>query len=928
MRGPLRFAIVLRSGVSAIGLGTAGVLAVPAFAQTQPAPDASGAGDPNQNVLVSPDASEAEEDIVVTGLRASISSAQAIKINSDQFVDSITAVDIGALPDRNVAEALQRISGIQITRNRGEGSGIAIRGLTQVRTEVNGRDSFGASGGRALGFEDVPSELLAGVDVYKNPSAEMIEGAIGGLVNLRTRMPFDQKGYLVAGSVGMNNYSLSDSWRFNGSLLASNRWDTGIGEIGVLLNFSWFQGNYRSDEIVVEPYVDTTNLPAGLTGPRSVPDGAGFATFFGDRDRQGLYGAIQWAPSTNLEFYAQVFQTNYYQEASNLSHFVTRGTDVNGVNGLTPLPGFAFDDDGTFVAGGYDGITTASNNQVAFTHNKTTDWAGGVKWQASDRLHLSADLQYIKSTSVNRSYSAFGQRDAGSYFIDLAGKTPRVTFGPAGAEDPRNFYINAVMDHLEDSDADQKTARADLEWDFDDESALRAFTAGVRYTDRSAVNRSTPYNWTFLSAPWAGNSVPFSDYAIANPFTDNFFGGKSVVQTVPSLDFDRLFYPQTLYDELYQRASGTGRPLIDYTGNDINTQSEKTYAGYAMLRFGHDDALSGNIGVRVVRTENRATGQTRLSYRTIPTGSDIIVQSPIDISQSYTKALPSLNLKYRLRPDLQLRAAASKGLSRPPFYDLRAIFNLSENYVTANPGDPPSFRDRTGTGGNPSLKPLTVNQADAAIEYFPNSSSLLFGTVFYKQLRNFLTTSVYPFEAEVPGAGVQTFTITSLVNGTKGTAKGFEIGGNTFFNFLPEPFDGLGVQANVTYVDSSAPGAVGTLPNGTRVPTTLPGLSKWSYNLVGLYEKGGLRFRAAYNWRDDYLDTITGNGTGAIPIYYKAYGQIDASLSYDVTPNISLVLDVVNLRNARKIQYQNVPEHPREYQLDDRRIGFSIRIRS
>jgi TonB-dependent receptor len=863
-----------------------------------------------------------------------MASAQAIKINADQFVDSITAIDIGALPDRNVAEALQRISGIQITRNRGEGSSIAIRGLTQVRTEVNGRDSFGASGGRALGFEDVPSELLAGVDVYKNPSAELIEGAIGGLVNLRTRMPFDQRGFLVAGSVGLNNYSLSDKWKFNGSLLASNRWDTGIGEIGVLLNFSWFQGNYRSDEIVIEPYVNTMNLPAGITGPRSVPDGAGFATFFGDRDRKGAYGALQWAPSSNLEFYAQAFHTDYYMESSNLSHFVTRGTDPNGVNGLTPLPGFEFDDDGTFVAGGYDGIGTGSNNQVAFNTSKTTDYSAGMKWQPTDRLRVNADFQYIKSTAVNRSFSAFGQRDAGSYFLDLSGKTPQVTFGPAGAEDPANFYVIGVMDHLEDSDADQYTGRADLEWEFDDESPLRSFTAGVRYTDRSAINRSTPFNWTFLSAPWAGNTpVPFSDYAIENPFTDNFFGGQSIVQTVPSFDFGRLFYPETLFAELYAKAGPsccgpTTRPLIDYTANDINTQDEKTYAGYAMLRFGRDQALSGNVGVRVVRTENRATGQSNLTYRTTPTGPNIIVQQPIDVSQGYTKILPSLNLKYKLAPDLQLRAAASKGLSRPPFYDLRAIFNLSENYVSATPGGPPTLRDRTGTGGNPYLKPLTVAQADAAIEWFPNRNTLLYGTIFYKRLKNFLTTAVYPLEAEVPGAGVQTFTVTSLVNGTEGTVKGFELGGNTFFSFLPSPFDGFGAQANLTYVDSSAPGAVGTLPNGTVVPTTLQGLSKWSYNAVALYEKNGLRIRAAYNWRDDYLDTISGNGTAAIPIYYKAYGQIDGSISYEVSPNISLVLDVVNLTNKRKVSYQNIPEHPREFQLDDRRIGFSIRIRS
>jgi TonB-dependent receptor len=920
--------IELRRGLMLGASAFALCLAAPAFAQDDKAKEEQAAEDE-------------EPGIVVTGLRQSLASAQSIKVNSDQFVDSVTAIDIGALPDRNVAEALQRVSGIQITRNRGEGSSIAIRGLTQVRTEVNGRDSFGASGGRALGFEDVPSELLAGVDVYKNPSAELIEGGIGGLVNLRTRMPFDSKGLLVAATVGANNYSRSDETKFNGSVLISNRWETGIGEIGILANLSYFSSNYRSDELVLEPYVSTTNLPAGQTGPRQVTDGAGVATFFGDRDRRGAYGAIQWAPGPDIEFYAQAFYSRYYIEGSNLGTFVTRGTDPNGVNGLTPIGTFEFDSDGTFLRGGYDGITTANNNQINFNISATADYSAGFKWAASDHLKINADFQYIKASAENRNYSAFGQRDAGSYYVDLRGELPAITFGPAGVENGANYYLIAVMDHKEDSNADQKTGRLDLEWDFDDDSVLRSFTAGVRYTDRSAVNRSTPYNWTFLSAPWGGTPVPLSAYGSPNPFTDGFFGGKATVQSLPSFNYELLFNPGPLYTELYARAGQGTRPLIDYNpATDINVQDETTYTGYAMLRFGRSDALSGNIGVRVVRTENSASGRSVLTYRTgVNSTTDIRIETPFAAAQAYTSVLPSLNLKYRIQDGLQLRAAASRGLSRPPFYDMRALFNLSENYVTtvndngtpANPNDDittVTLRDRTGGGGNPYLKPLTVSQADVAIEWFPNRSTMLYGTVFYKELTNFLTNAVYPLTADVPGKGPQTFMVTAQVNGTKGTVKGFEIGGNTFFNFLPAPFDGFGIQGNITYVDSSAPGAVGTLANGTVVPTSLQGLSKWSYNAVGMYEKGGFRLRVAYNWRDNYLDTISGNGTGAIPIYVKAYGQIDASIAYDFSPNVGITLDVVNLTNEQKIQYQNIIEHPRKFQLDDRRVGFSIRLRN
>ena len=235
---------------------------------------------------------------------------------------------------------------------------------------------------------------------------------------------------------------------------------------------------------------------------------------------------------------------------------------------------------------------------------------------------------------------------------------------------------------------------------------------------------------------------------------------------------------------------------------------------------------------------------------------------------------------------------------------------------------------RTGTGGNPFLKPLTVNQADLALEYYPSRTSMVYGTLFYKRVKNFATTAVYTVDIEVPGKGPQPFQITSQVNGGTGTIKGFELGGQTFFSFLPDPLDGFGVQANLTYVDSRAPSLIAFDANGRPLQTPLQGLSKWSYNLVGFYEKFGVTARAAYNWRNDYLDTVSGNGTGAVPIFRRPYGQLDASLSYDFNPNVSVTVDVVNLLRQRKESYQAIPQHPRFYQLEDRRVGFSIRVKT
>ena len=954
-------------GVSALAIG----LAAPAYAQSTPtdqsadAPGADAARDGKKADKAAPkpiaDDGNVADDIVISGLRASIASAQSIKMNSGQFVDSVTAIDIGKLPDKNVAEALQRISGIQITRNRGEGSSIAIRGLTQVRTEVNGRDSFGASGGRSLGFEDVPSELLAGVDVYKNPSAEMIEGGVGGLVNLRTRMPFDQKeGVLLSGTVGLNYYDLVDDSRFNASVLASGRWHTGIGDIGILVDLSYFEGAFRSDDITIEPFFDRSDIPGSVGTVRSVPDGAGIGVTFGQRIRKGAYAALQWAPASNLELYAQYFRTDYTIETPNYTSFVTCGTDVNcATNTMQPNGPFTFDSNGNFVSGSFTGFGATGNN-TQFTSNRsiTADYSGGFKWGINDHLKLNGDFQYVDSSATNRSFTAFPQRDGGAFSLDLSGNIPKINFSPAAAvTDPSNYYIIALMDHLEDSNAHEYAGRMDLEWDFDDDSPLKSFTAGVRYTDRSAINRSTPYNWQFLSAPWAGNSLALNNYAISNPYDSSFFYGKGtgVVGGVPFLNWEMLRNGGQAFANLSAAAGPSGgagpypRTLIDYTGNDINTQSERTYTAYAMLRFDFKNSgfpLDGNLGLRVIKTKAEALGEFRLTY--YPgnyTSSQTTVDTPLSGSQDYTEFLPSLNLRYHITDKLQLRAAASRGLSRPPFYDMRALYQISEsasfNAASANPGGPACSTftaqnapnacftvSRTGTGGNPLLKPLTTNQADIALEWYPKSTTMLYGTLFYKRVNNFEGTAVTNESFTVPGHGAQAFQLTTLANGDKGTIKGFEVGANTFFSFLPSPFDGLGVQANLTYVDSKAPSLISFDANGRPLQTPLQGLSKWSYNIVGLYEKSGFTLRVAYNWRDDYLDTVNGNGTGAVPIYRRPYGQLDGSMSYDFNKHFAVTLDVVNALRTMKQSYQAIPSNPRDYLQEDRRIGISLRLRN
>src|SRR5690625_3373117 len=354
--------------------------------------------------------------VQVTGLRASMQSAIQIKRNADQIVDSIVAEDIGKLPDANVAAALQRISGIQISRNYGEGSSIAIRGLTQVRTELNGRDVFTANGGRSLSLEDVPSELLAGIDVYKNPSAKIIEGGLGGTVNLRTHMPFDFKGRKFAFSGEYNYFDIANKTKPSASMLYSNRWDTDAGQFGFLVDVAYQKHAFAQNEIATQPFFRVNQaLPKYAGRKLYVPHGGGVSETQGARRRLGTVIALQWRPSKDVELYAQVFRSDYTFHWNDYAYFAYTGDSDIRIDTGKP---YRFGADGSFVSGtfngtgdgsgGYtDGIGVDSNSSLTRRDSVTTNFALGGTWNATDRLLLKTDFQYIKAktdTQIERAH--------------------------------------------------------------------------------------------------------------------------------------------------------------------------------------------------------------------------------------------------------------------------------------------------------------------------------------------------------------------------------------------------------------------------------------------------------------------------------------------------------------------------------------------
>ncbi|MCC8469268.1 TonB-dependent receptor [Xanthomonas phaseoli] len=881
-----------RRSVMAISVAT--LLSAQAYAQ-----------DATTTAAPASDATTQQLDTVqVTGTRSSVTKAQLVKQNAEQIVDSIVAEDIGKLPDNNVAEALQRISGIQISRNYGEGSSIAIRGLTQVRTELNGRDIFTANDGRGLSFEDVSAELLGGVNVYKNPSADMIEGGLGGTVDLRTRLPFDYDGRKIAGSVQYNYYDLADDGKPAFSGLFSDRWQTGIGEIGILVNYSQQKSPFRQDTISIEPWYTQADLPGYEGQGVSVPHGAGINTTVGERERKTGAFAMQWRPNDAVEVYTQVLRSDYDFSWHDYSFFA-----LTGANPMQGLPGIQVNSRNEFVNGSFQNVPTESNTSLTERHSVTTDYSLGAKWTVNEKLTLSTDFQYVDATTTGTRYIlSTGQVTSPQFNVDFRGDLPRLSVTDAsGAEgylaDVNNY--NGWRYHLDNKDDNKGTEfawRSDMDLAFDSDF-VRSFKAGVRYTDRDAETKGNIYRFMCINNC---NGAPFSQYpgigVMTNPITD-FFRGQSHAfgPTLTASDAAVANYQQTL--------AAFGASPLEFAPNNINTQNEKTYAAYGVLRFGVDGDIpfDGNIGVRVVRTE---VGSQGVRTGTDAEGGGLI---PVDAQQTYTDVLPSLNLRWMLSDQLQWRFAASRGISRPTFDKLNP--NLSLSTGTSNGAS--TF---TGTAGNPSLEAVKADQFDTALEWYFGQGSMMYGTLFYKKVEGFIANAV--FNEVYDG---QVWQITRPVNGDSGKIRGAELGYTQFFDFLPGWLSGFGLQTNYTYVDSEAPSPTATDTNGQSLTVPLEGLSKNSYNAILSYETARFQGRVAYNWRSDWLVTTAGNGTGNLPVYNKGFGQLDASLRFNINDVWSISLDGVNLLDTRRESYLGVESRYRDFVINDRRYGLTLR---
>jgi len=948
------------------------------------------------------------ETVVISGQRAALRSAQKRKQDADEVVDSVVAEDIGKLPDRSVAEVLQRIVGVSIDRTAArsdpvhysvEGSGVVIRGLTYVTSQLNGRETFSANGGRSLGFEDVPPELMAGVDVYKNPSSEQLEGAIGGLVNLRTAMPFDFKGFKASISASQTHGELSGSNKPSYSGLVSNTWDTDLGKFGALVDLADSKSNSRTDTMTLDPYYRATT-PAGQDASGNnlfavkdgtwLPRGVGWRRQDYDRERQGLYGALQWKKN-DMESSLTYFRSKYRFEMneSAVSAIVDpyNTTVTDGIYGA----------DGRMLSGvlrsdNLGGIEMESATRYNTRNSQTQDLSWNFKIAPSPQWALNSDLQLVRSKTQGFDSTVATGVQMPKQTLDLNGAIPRLSLDAsdlAYLADPSHYYWAYTMDHRDKGTATQKAWRGDAKYNFEDSRYLTDVRFGLRIAERDAltVNSNPSYNWSTVThawqLPWDVNQFSylsrFGGTMAASRQFSNFMGGSAVVPTIvaPTVA-TAVGYPDSyatvhsFYDTLCAEAvaaQGYGcfnryKPAtfgVDPAGN--NDQHESTRTAYSQLRFAVDDLqypVDGNVGLRVVHTESQANGYTVLTSDSLPAGiGGVSVPSiagfakPESYTNSYVDALPSLNLRMKVRDDLQFRFAWAKAVSRPALDQLQSYTTLNLKYELDNQAVPPVIKSATLSGsslGNPMLKPVQSNQVDLTSEwYFSRTGSLTFA-VFNKDLKDIILNQTFIKQVIDDNGVPQNFIVTGPTNGADGYARGFEVAWQQYFDTLPGWLSGFGMQANFTYVDSkmkrksAIPSSYCTSGNGANnlnlnangcdtdgrsfgdMPLT--NLSRNTVNLSLLYDKDAFSARVAYSWRDKYLYGVALNSdnTGpnqqnglntdptsssfgrnnlpiGLPLWAGSYGQLDAGVQYKVNDQMTVSLDAQNLTNALYRQY-------------------------
>jgi TonB-dependent receptor len=905
------------------------------------------------------------QEVVVTGVRASVGSALELRKNATQLQDSIVAEDIGKLPDNNVVEALQHVSGISIVRNSVEPSVVLVRGLPDIATTLNGRQIF-TSAGRFVSLPDLPAELLAKVDVKKSSTANDLEGGIAGLIDVTLHRPFDFKEPQLAGGAKASYGSLSQKYSPNLSLLGSTRWDTSFGEFGLLVDASYNKRLVSTDQITqitqqvlrrTVPGVTATG-PAG-SFPKSAPVAVGqittpATTTFAQADTQVERTALnvsgQWRPNDVSEFFSEFFYSSLRNQAPNQVNVFLLGTCPNAA-ASQPFPGTNV---GQTLVGGCYGLTSIQDRR---TQEDTYQIASGGKWEVNDRLTLDGEFDYTHSKDMTTAYIPDAQYNYGSatngvtLTYNALGNGGVTAVQPSQQQlNPANTYLDQFYDTATPVRGGHEYAlRLNGKYRVSDDSFIRSIESGYRYDDRSAISDGTAFQGLDCANTTGDGSNVANKYRVAainspaclayrnqaspQPFTragtttvggisyaslgadaysitkGSFFGGmfgtNSWATVAPGWTRNNIEKMRNLF--------GYSGPQ-DFIPTNHFDVSEVSHAGFVKANYAFEIAnfpVDGNIGLRLIRTTLTEKGNTSryvpLNPAVGPTqGANAtcitcVQYTPSSATKTDTQWLPSFNLRATLTNNLFLRAGYSKTVTRPTFAQLNPGLTLSAPTATLL---------GTANGGNPDLVPVESTNYDLDLSYYWSNANHISVATFYRKVAGYIQNG----QSNLVISG-QNYIYTRPANFQDASIKGVEAGYSQFLDFLPGFWSGFGFDVNGTYIDAP-----------------FNNVAKYHVNTSGIYEKGKYSFRFSYTWNSEYL--VGPFATGAQPqfTYASIRENADLSFNYRLSDRITLSFDATNLFDNYQRQHagsgsENAAIFPTGLQRFDKTYAVGVRAR-
>jgi TonB-dependent receptor len=857
--------------------------------------------------------------VVVSGIRASLSSSLNTKRMQDGVVDAVSAEDAGKFPDTNIAESLQRVTGVQIQRNGGEGRYISVRGLGPEFNNVlvNGRTLTSDTGGREFSFDLLSSDLISKALVYKTSQPFLPEGGIGSTVDIQTARP-------LSGKVGHTSVvNVSESYDSNSEKKTPNisgmySFANAERNFGVTTSLSYTDRASKQNKAITDAwnYRDVSLINGDLnskgltmadvtTKKLYLPQSFGYQQE--NESRKRLVGnlTVQYNPSPTWKMtadalYSRLDQRNDVIAFSDWINPQLLGAQVNQNNQVTSFlrPGATFYANNPALSGPGSLLGEANSNDMIVKGGDrlsiTRAFGLNSKWALAPEWKLEGDVSTSRTTSYSPDMWVVAGMVPKNGDVLSFGGTPSVVFGD-GIDDPTAVRAHAVSNGDIRNHDKLSEGRLGLNWSHEI-GYFKGIDTGLGYSQRS-VDRTEWKNdaWNTFS----GYHLPLPSSLFTVTPMENFMGNGAQVPSA-YLSFDPYAYMNYLNQRSILAQSNdpalyldttkypNGPMAIDYTLPSMWGVKEKVSNFFVDSKW-EGAGWSANAGVRVVHVQSSSTGISRvlLSATKSPNDTTFISNwgpmTTTTVDNSYNSVLPSANLKFDLTPEMLLRLAASKTETRPTLNQMGV-----DNYYGGRFGDV-----QTG-GGNPYLKPMKSNNYDVSWEWYLSKTNYVSAAVFQKYVSDFLETRLV--DMKIPQFD-EIVHDTRVRNGQKGRIKGVEIAGQYAFDTAIPWLRGFGVTANYTYVDASASREV----DSSTPACGYPGLSPQSYNGSLFYENSKFQARVSYNWRNHFSVDCGGGSTQ--PRTRAAYGQTDASLRYNLTPTLSLYADAINLNNARTHEY-------------------------